>query len=346
MDTMKAIVKNNAAPGVELITVAKPKPKENEVLVKIKKTAICGTDAHIYKWDDWAKKVIKPPMIIGHEFVGEVVEIGSSVNSVKVGSLVSAEGHIVCNSCRHCITGKRHLCRQTKGVGVNIDGVFAEYAAIKAENIWLCNPNISEEILAIQDPLGNAIHTALSFDVLGEDVLITGAGPIGLMAIPVLKMAGARNIVITDVNPKRLAMAKSMGADKTVDVRSEKISNAMQQLNIIEGFDIGLEMSGNPSALSDMVNSMANGGKIAILGIFSSDITIDWNKVIFHSLTLKGIYGREIYDTWYKMSALLQSGLAEKIEKVITHIFDYPDYEHAFKLMLSGESSKIILNWE
>jgi len=342
---MKAIVKARAEyGGLELQDVPIPTRRAGEVLIKIHKAAICGTDAHIYKWDAWAERTIPTPMIIGHEFVGEVVEADEG-SGFKVGQMVSAEGHIVCGKCRHCITGKQHLCRQTQSVGVNITGIFAEYASIPAANVFPCDVSIPKNVLAIQDPLGNAVHTALSFDVLGEDVLVTGAGPIGIMSVPILRMAGARNIVITDVNPSRLALAKELGADAVVDVRTQKIGDALEELGMVEGFDVGLEMSGSPHAFADMVDNMANGGKIAILGIFADEIKIDWGKVIFNSLTLKGIYGREMYDTWYKMAALLKTGLAEKVEKVITHEFHYTEYEKAFEAMLSGEAIKVVLNW-
>jgi len=344
---MKAIVKVSPKPGgLALTEVPTPAPGDTQVLVKIKKTAICGTDIHIYNWDAWAQKTIKPPQIIGHEFVGEVVEVGKQVSNVKPGQLVSGEGHIVCGKCRHCITGHPHLCRQTVGIGVNMDGVFAEYAVIPSENIWICDEGISHDVLSILDPLGNATHTALSFNVLGEDVLITGAGPIGLMSIPIIKRAGARHIVVTDINPTRLRMAKELGATSIVDVRTEKLTDVVKNLgNMAEGFDVGLEMSGSGAAFADMIDAMANGGKIAILGILPDDTKTDWNKIIFNSLTLKGIYGRQMYDTWYRMSALLQSGLESEIVKIITHHFHYHDYEEAFELMRSGDSGKIILNW-
>jgi len=343
---MKAIVKQTPEPGgLALVDVKTPSPGDTDVLVKIKKTAICGTDIHIYNWDAWAQKTIKTPQIIGHEFVGEVVEVGKQVTNAKPGQLVSGEGHIVCKKCRHCITGAPHLCRQTIGIGVNMDGVFSEYAVIPAENIWICDERISHDVLSVLDPLGNATHTALSFNVLGEDVLITGAGPIGLMSIPIIKRAGARHIVVTDINPTRLAMAKELGATATVDVRTQKLTDIIKRKGMSEGFDVGLEMSGSAQAFSDMIDVMANGGKIAILGILPEDTKTDWNKVIFNSLTLKGIYGRQMYDTWYRMSSLLQSGLEAEIEKIITHTYDYRDYAKAFELMKSGESGKVILNW-
>jgi len=344
---MKAIVKTGGASGsLELRDVPVPQISKRDVLVKVRKAAICGTDVHIYKWDAWAQRTIVPPMTIGHEFVGEIVEVGSEVTGLKAGQLVSAEGHIVCGKCRWCITGHQHLCRATTGIGVNRDGVFAEYAAVPATNIWLCDKKLPESVLSIQDPLGNAVHTALSFNVQGEDVLVTGAGPIGIMSVPILKMTGARHIVVTDVNPVRLALAKELGATAVVDVRTQKISDVLAQLGMAEGFDVGLEMSGNSGAFASMVDNMANGGKIAILGIFSDDINIDWNKVIFRGLTLKGIYGREMYSTWYKMTALLQSGLAEKVSRVITHEFHYADFQKGFDAMLSGEAIKVVLKWD
>ena len=344
---MKAIVKQTPELGGLVLTeVPTPIPGDTQVLVKIKKTAICGTDIHIYNWDAWAQKTIRTPQIIGHEFVGEVVEVGRRVANVKVGQLVSGEGHIVCGKCRHCITGHPHLCRQTVGIGVNMDGVFAEYVAFPAENIWICDGNISHDVLSVLDPLGNATHTALSFNVLGEDVLITGAGPIGLMSIPIIKRAGARNIVVTDINPTRLEMARELGATTIVDVTKEKLTDAVKKIgNMTEGFDVGLEMSGNGAAFRDMLGTMANGGKIAILGILPADTVTDWNKVIFSSLTMKGIYGRQMYDTWYRMSALLQSGLDKDIEKIITHRFHYQDFAEAFELMRSGDSGKVVLDW-
>lgn len=342
---MKAIVKSEGKQGLVLIDKPIPVIDKNEVLVKILKSAICGTDLHIYKWDSWAKNTIVPPMTIGHEFVGEIVQIGENVQNLQIGEVVSAEGHVVCGACRHCITGRAHLCRQTKGLGVNIDGVFAQYAKLNATNIWRCDTSIPQQVLSIQDPLGNAVHTALSFNVVGEDVLITGAGPIGQMAIPILKMAGARHIVITDINPKRLQTAIELGASAALDVRTQKIEDTIKRLNMAEGFDVGLEMSGNPKAFADMIDNMANGGKIAILGLLPESLSINWSKVIFNSLTLKGIYGREMYDTWYKMTSLLQSGLTEKIQKIITHEFDYTAYQEAFDLLLSGDGGKVVLNW-
>lgn len=347
MKTMKAIIKETKEyDGLVLKDVPFPTPDDNQVLVKIRKTAICGTDIHIYNWDEWAQKTIKTPQIIGHEFVGEVVKIGRLVTTVKVGQIVSGEGHIVCGWCLNCISGTPHYCCRTVGIGVNMDGVFSEYVAFPASNIWVCDESISEDVLSIQDPLGNAIHTALSFPVLGEDVLVTGAGPIGLMSIPVLRRAGARYIVVSDVNTERLKMAKDLGADAIVDVRNQTIKEVMKTFkNIKEGFDVGLEMSGNASAFSDMVDVMANGSSIAILGILPQDQQIDWNKIIFSSITMRGIYGREMYNTWYRMKTLLQTGLAEEVEKVITHRFHYTDYKEAFALMAAGKTGKVILDW-
>ena len=344
---MKAIVKKFAEPGgLVLEERPMPTPGDGEVLIKIRKTAICGTDIHIYNWDAWAQKTIKTPQIIGHEFVGEVAEVGKGVRNVKPGQLVSGEGHIVCGKCRRCITGFQHLCRRTTGIGVNMDGVFAEYIVFPASNLWPCDENISLDILSIMDPLGNATHTALSFDVLGEDVLVTGAGPIGLMSVPILKRAGARNIVVSDINPKRLEMAVALGATATVDVRTQTIKEVMADIpTMVEGFDIGLEMSGAASAFNDMVDTMANGGQIAILGILPADTHIDWDKVVFNGLTLKGIYGRQMFVTWYQMTALLQSGLADEIAKIITHNFVYTDFAEAFETMRRGESGKVVLDW-
>ena len=347
MKTIKAIIKSKKGfDELKLVDIPFPTVDDNQVLIKIKKTAICGTDIHIYNWDDWAKNTINAPQIIGHEFVGEVVEIGRLVTNVKVGQIVSGEGHLVCGWCLNCISGTPHFCCHTVGIGVNMDGVFAEYIAFPASNVWVCDKNIPEDVLSIQDPLGNAIHAALSFPVLGEDVLITGAGPIGLMSIPVLRRAGARYIFITDVNPDRLKMAMEMGADAVVDVRTQKIEDVVAKFeNIKEGFDVGLEMSGNPSAFSSMVDSMANGSSIAILGIVPQDQQINWNKIIFSSITLRGIYGREMYNTWYRMKTLLQTGLAQEVDKVITHRFHYTDFKKGFEIMASGKSGKVILDW-
>jgi threonine 3-dehydrogenase len=315
----------------------------NDVLIKIRKTAICGTDVHIYKWDEWAQKTIPVPLTIGHEFVGEIVEMGENVHDFKVGDLVSGEGHVVCGRCRNCLAGRRHLCAHTQGIGVSINGAYAEYLAIPVANVWLCDPSISEEVFACFDPFGNATHTALSFDVLGEDVLITGAGPIGIMAAAIVRHAGARHVVVTDVNPYRLELAKALGATCTVNVAEEELEMAMKRLDMKEGFDVGLEMSGNPSAFRSMLANMFHGGKVAMLGILPGDVGIDWNTVVFNGLTLKGIYGREMYETWYKMTSMLQSGL--DITPIITDRFHYTDFEQGFQRMLSGNCGKVVLTW-
>lgn len=341
---MNALVKKYAKPGLWLEEVEVPTVGEQDVLIKMKKTAICGTDVHIYNWDEWSQATIPVPMTIGHEFVGEIVEIGSGVKDFKVGDLVSGEGHIVCGHCRNCLAGRRHLCKNTMGVGVNRTGIFAEYAAIPMQNVWLCDPKISEDVLSIMDPLGNAVHTALSFDLLGEDVLITGAGPIGIMAAAIARHAGARHIVVTDVNDYRLELAKKMGADRVVNPMKEKLSDVMVELDMKEGFDVGLEMSGNASAFGDMVDNMFHGGKIAMLGIQGPDTPVDWNKVVFNGLFIKGIYGREMFETWYKMTAMLQSGL--DVSEVITHKMHYTKFEEGFEIMKSGQSGKVILEWD
>lgn len=315
---MDALVKKYAKPGLWLEKVDMPVVGEQDVLIKMKKTAICGTDLHIYNWDEWSQNTIPVPMTIGHEFVGEIVEIGPGVKDFNVGDLVSGEGHIVCGHCRNCLAGRRHLCKNTMGVGVNRTGIFAEYASIPMQNVWLCDPSIPEDVLSIMDPMGNAVHTALSYDLLGEDVLITGAGPIGIMAAAIAKHAGARMIVVTDVNDYRLDLAKKMGATRVVNPMNEKLEDVMQELGMKEGFDVGLEMSGNASAFGDMVNNMFHGGKIAMLGIQGPDTPVDWNKIVFNGLFIKGIYGREMFETWYKMTAMLQSGL--DVSEVITHL--------------------------
>ncbi|MTI70834.1 MAG: L-threonine 3-dehydrogenase [Firmicutes bacterium] len=340
---MKALVKKESKPGLWLEEVPIPKVRSGEVKIKIKKTSICGTDLHIYNWDEWSQETIPVPMTIGHEFVGTIEEIGENVKGFEVGQLVSGEGHIVCGHCRNCLAGRKHLCINTKGVGVNRTGAFAEYLVIPASNVWLCDPNISEDVLSCFDPFGNAVHTALSFDMTGEDVLITGAGPIGIMATAVAKHCGARNVVVTDVNPYRLKLAKKMGATLAIDVTKETPRDAMNQLGMKEGFDVGLEMSGNESAFNDMLNNMEHGGKIAMLGIPSKDTKIDWNKVVFNGLTIKGIYGREMFETWYKMTALIQSGV--DITPVITHKFHYTEFEKGFEVMNSGKSGKVVLDW-
>jgi threonine 3-dehydrogenase len=314
------------------------------VLIRVDRTGICGTDLHIYKWDAWAQKTIPVPMVVGHEFVGEVVYVGENVNDFFPGEIVSGEGHVVCGRCRNCLAGRRHLCAHTVGVGVNRPGAFAEYIALPMTNVWHHRPGIDLDVASIFDPLGNAVHTALSFDVLGEDVLITGAGPIGLMAAAVVRHAGARFVVITDVNEHRLEFAKKMGVDVALNVAKSSLADVQKQLNMQEGFDVGLEMSGNPAAFRSLIDSMAHGGKIAMLGIPSEEIAIDWNKVVFNMLTIKGIYGREMYETWYKMTVMLQSGL--DISPVITHRFGADEFEEGFTVMKSGESGKVILDWK
>jgi threonine 3-dehydrogenase len=340
---MQALVKARSEPGLWFQDVEVPAVGINDVLIRVKKASICGTDVHIYNWDEWARKTIPVPMVIGHEFVGEIVAVGSNVVDFFPGDIVSAEGHVVCGRCRNCLAGRRHLCARTKGVGVNRPGCFAEYVSVPMTNVWHHDASIPLEIAGIFDPFGNAVHTALSFDILGEDVLITGAGPIGIMAAAVARHAGARYVVITDVNPYRLELACQMGVTRAVDARVTKLADVQTELGMKEGFDVGLEMSGNASAFHDMLENMCHGGKIAMLGIPPGEIAIDWNLVIFNMLTIKGIYGREMYETWYKMTVMLQSGL--DISRVITHRFAYRDYEEAFEVMRSGDSGKIILEW-
>lgn len=341
--TMLALTKKEAKQGIWMEEVAVPDVGINDVKIKIRKTAICGTDLHIYNWNEWAQKTIPIGMTIGHEFVGEVVEVGSNADGFKVGDVVSGEGHIVCGKCRNCLAGKRHLCKDTRGVGVNRSGCFAQYLVIPYTNVWHCSPSIPEELYSIFDPFGNAVHTALAFDMVGEDVLITGAGPIGIMAGAVAKHAGARHVVITDMNDYRLDLAKKMGISNTVNVKTQKLADVMKQLNMKEGFDIGLEMSGSPIAFRDMVSSMYHGGRIALLGLPDTNEAIDWNQVIFNGLTIKGIYGREMYETWYKMSSMLESGL--NLSPIITHRFDITEFEKGFEAMNSGCSGKVILDW-
>ena len=341
---MKALSKLEAAPGLTMNQVKRPVIGHNDILIKIKKTAICGTDIHIWKWDDWAQKTIPVPMHVGHEYVGTVVEIGSEVQGFKIGDRVSGEGHITCGHCRNCRAGRRHLCRNTTGVGVNRPGAFAEYLALPAFNAFPIPDDISDDLAAIFDPFGNAVHTALSFNMVGEDVLITGAGPIGIMAVAIAKHVGARHVVITDVNEYRLDLARKMGATRAVNVLNENLKDVMADLKMTEGFDVGLEMSGNPQAFRSMLETMQHGGKIALLGIPPADTAIDWNQVIFKGLEIKGIYGREMFETWYKMVALIQSGL--DITPIITHHFHINDFEQGFEAMLSGQSGKVILNWE
>ena len=343
-DTMRAIAKLTPGPGLSLTEVPVPKPGVNDVLIKVKKTSICGTDVHIYNWDAWAEKTIKTPMVVGHEFVGTIAEVGANVIGFQPGDLVDGEGHIVCGLCRNCLAGRRHLCKDTKGVGVNRDGAFAQYLCIPATNAVHVDPAIPLEVLSCFDPLGNATHTALQYDLVGEDVLITGAGPIGCMATAIAWQAGARKIVVTDVNPDRLALAARMGATRTVDVSKENLPDVQREIGMKEGFDVGLEMSGNPAALNTMIDNMAHGGRIALLGIMPGAAAVDWNKVVFNMLTIRGIYGREMYETWYKMTSLIQRGL--DISPVITHRFPYEEFQTAFDLMRSGRSGKIILNWD
>jgi threonine 3-dehydrogenase len=340
---MKALVKSKPEQGIWLMDVPEPSYGINDVLIKVLKTGICGTDVHIYNWDAWAQKTIKVPTVAGHEFVGKIIAVGSNVTGLKEGDLVSAEGHIVCGHCRNCLAGRRHLCAHTQGVGVNRDGAFAEYVAVPAVNIWSCNPDIPLEYFSIFDPLGNAAHTALSFDLVGEDVLITGAGPIGIMAIPMARRVGARHIVVTDVNEYRLDLARKMGATVAVNVAKDDIRKVMKDLHMHEGFDVGLEMSGNPSALNMMIETMCHGGKIAMLGIQPEKTGIDWDAIVFKGLTLKGIYGRQMFETWYKLTALIQTGM--DIAPLITHRFSYKDYEQGFDVMRSGKSGKVVLDW-
>jgi threonine 3-dehydrogenase len=340
---LKALVKSRPEPGLSLEDIPEPTIGINDVLIRVTHTGICGTDLHIYEWDDWARATIPVPMAIGHEFVGEIVEVGSNVNDFHPGEVVSGEGHVVCGRCRNCLAGRRHLCAHTQGVGVNRPGAFAEFIALPMSNIWRHDSKINREVAAIFDPFGNAVHTALSFPSLGEDVLITGAGPIGLMAIPVVRHAGARYVVVSDPNPVRLALARKMGATLAISPKETSIAAAQKQLDMQEGFDVGLEMSGNPSAFGDMIANMSHGAKIAMLGIPAKEMPINWRHVIFNMLTIKGIYGREMYETWYKMSVMLESGL--DITPVITHRFHYAEFEKGFEAMRSGNSGKVILSW-
>ena len=341
---MKALVKSRAERGLWLTDVPEPKPGINDVLIRIHRTGICGTDLHIYNWDAWAAKTIPVPLVIGHEFVGEIVEVGSNVVDFQPGLIVSGEGHVVCGLCRNCLAGRRHLCADTQGVGVNRAGAFAEYIVLPMTNVWVHSPGIDEDVAAIFDPFGNAVHTALSFPVLGEDVLVTGAGPIGIMAAAVARHAAARHVVITDLNPDRLELARKMGVTLAVDPRDTSLAEVQRQLGMTEGFDVGMEMSGSGQAFRDMLANMAHGAKIAMLGIPSREVAIDWNIVIFSMLTIKGIYGREMYETWYKMTVMLHSGL--DIKPVITHRFPYTDFERAFGVMDTGNSGRVLLNWE
>jgi threonine 3-dehydrogenase len=340
---MKALVKAKAERGIWMQDIDKPDVGHNDVLIKVNRTAICGTDIHIFKWDDWAQATIPVPLAIGHEFCGAIVDMGIEVRGFAVGDRVSAEGHITCGVCRNCRAGRRHLCMNTVGVGVNRPGAFAEYLSVPAFNVFKLPDVIGDDMASILDPLGNATHTALSFDLVGEDVLITGAGPIGIMAVAIARYAGARHVVITDVNDYRQDLARKMGATAAVNVTTDLLDKSMLDLGMEEGFDVGMEMSGNPQAFRDMLRTMHHGGKIAILGILPTDTAIDWNQVIFKGLELKGVYGREMFETWYKMSSMLQSGL--NIEPVITHHFPIDDYLPAFELMESGQTGKVILNW-
>lgn len=341
---MKALGKLKKEPGIWLHDASMPTVGHNDVLIKIKKTAICGTDIHIYNWDEWAQATVSAPMITGHEFVGEIVEVGCEIDRLHVGQRVSGEGHISCNFCRNCRAGKRHLCRNTQSVGVTRTGCFAEYLAMPAVNVFPLPDAISDDVGAILDPLGNATHTALSFDLVGEDVLITGAGPVGLMAVAIAKKAGARSVTISDINPYRLNLAEKMGADCVVDARKEKLESVFPKLDMHEGFDVGMEVSGSSVAFNAMLDTMIHGGKIAMLGFLPKETQIDWNHLIMKALIIKGIYGREMFETWYKMSSMIQSGL--DITPVITHHFPVDDYQQAFEVMRSGQSGKVILNWE
>jgi threonine 3-dehydrogenase len=340
---MKALVKARGERGLWLQEIAEPQMGINDVLIHVRYTGICGTDVHIYEWDDWARKTIPVPMAIGHEFVGEIVAVGSNVNDFFPGDIVSGEGHVTCGRCRNCLAGRRHLCKATQGVGVNRPGAFAELISLPMTNIWRHHSGIDLEVAAIFDPFGNAVHTALSFPVLGEDVLITGAGPIGIMAAAVVKHAGARHVVVTDLNPSRLDLARKMGATLAVNPTETPLGEIQKHLGMTEGFDVGLEMSGSPQALSDMIANMSHGAKIAVLGIPAKDALMDWRPVIFNMLTIKGIYGREMYETWYKMSVMLESGL--DITPVITHRFPYTEFEQGFAAMKSGEAGKVVLDW-
>lgn len=340
---MKALVKRQAARGLWLEDVPEPTPGINDVLIRVRKTGICGTDLHIYTWDAWAQKTIPVPMVVGHEFVGEVVAVGANVADFHPGDLVSAEGHVVCGRCRNCLAGRRHLCKDTQGIGVNRTGAFAEYIVVPMTNVWHHRPGVDLDVAAIFDPFGNAVHTALSFPVLGEDVLITGAGPIGIMAVAIARHAGARFVVITDRNEYRLELARRLGATVALNIERGTLPQVQQDLGMQEGFDVGLEMSGSPAAFRDMIDHTCHGGKIAMLGIPPEQMAIDWNKVVFNMLTIKGIYGREMYETWYKMTVMLQSGL--DIKPVITHRFHYTEFQQGFDAMLSGQSGKVVLDW-
>jgi threonine 3-dehydrogenase len=341
--TMRALVKSQAKRGLWLEEVPVPEYGINDVLIRVDRTGICGTDVHIYEWDTWAQQTIPVPMVVGHEFVGEVVEVGANVKDFHVGDVVSAEGHVVCGRCRNCLAGRRHLCKDTMGIGVNRPGAFAEFISVPMTNVWHHDPKIDRDVASIFDPFGNAVHTALSFPVLGEDVLITGAGPIGIMAVAVVRHAGARYVVVTDLNDYRLDLARKMGATVALNVKNGSLADAQKSLGMREGFDVGLEMSGSPAAFRDMINHMCHGGKIAMLGIPPAEMAIDWRKVVFNMLTIKGIYGREMYETWYKMSVMLESGL--DIRPVITHRYPCAEFERGFEAMISGKSGKVVLDW-
>ena len=341
---MKALVKKKPQRGIWLENLPEPVCKINEVKIKITHTSICGTDLHIYEWDDWAKRTIKTPLVIGHEFCGIVTDIGEGVKHHKLGDRVSGEGHITCNNCRNCRAGKKHLCQNTLGIGVHRDGAFAEYLVIPESNVWKIHDEISSEIASFFDPYGNATHATLSYNIVGEDVLITGAGPIGIMATAICKFVGARNIVITDTNDYRLNLAGKLGATKTVNIKNHSIFDFYDELNIINGFDIGLEMSGNPTAFNNLIKNMYNGGKVALLGILPRNTQINWDDVIFKGINIKGIYGREMYETWYKMTQMVRSGL--DISKVLTHKFSIDDYQEAFKVIQSGKCGKVVLEWK
>jgi threonine 3-dehydrogenase len=340
---MKALVKKEANVGLWLEDVPEPKTGINDVLIRVDRTGICGTDLHVYDWNAWARQTIPIPLVVGHEFVGEVVEVGSNVADFQPGDIVSAEGHVVCGRCRNCLAGRRHLCKDTRGIGVNRPGAFAEYIAVPMTNVWHHKGDIDRDVASIFDPFGNAVHTALTFNVLGEDVLVTGAGPIGIMAAAVVKHSGARFVVITDTNEYRLDLARRMGVTLALNIRDETLRDAQKRLGMKEGFDVGLEMSGNPAAFRDMIENMCHGGKIAMLGIPSEQIDINWNTVIFNMLTIKGIYGREMYETWYKMTVMLESGL--DIRPVITHRCHYTEFEKGFEAMHTGQSGKVVLSW-
>ena len=340
---MKALVKHSPKEGIWMEDVPDPKCGPGEVRIRITHTAICGTDKHIFEWDEWAQNNLKLPLIVGHEFCGIIDEVGPHVTHYKVGDRVSGEGHITCGNCRNCRAGKKHLCPETIGVGVHRDGAFAEYLVIPESNVWPLHEDIPSEIAAFFDPLGNAVHTALAFNITGEDILICGAGPIGMMAAAICKFSGSRNIVVTDINDYRLNLAKDLGATRTVNPRKEDIGSVFEELGISHGFDVGLEMSGNPDAFNKMISLMYNGGNIALLGLLPNSTKVDWNKVIFKGLNIKGIYGREMYDTWYKMTQMIRSGLS--VSKVLTHHFKIDDFQKAFKVIESGNCGKVVLEW-